>query len=355
MRNKFWGDSLIMKALVLEDVKKMSVKEIADPTIDENGVLVKVKANGVCRSDWHVWAGDIPISSPVMGHELTGIVEEVGKNVTRFKSGDRVIVPFSGNDGTCPHCLKGNTNLCDSFIIPGATYSGGYGEYVPVPLGDRNVIHLPEEVSFTDGAALGCRFMTAFHGLVDQVDLLPGEWVVVYGCGGVGLSVINIASAIGANVIGVDINEDNLQLAKSMGAMYTINSKNTNPVEAVKEITKGGADVSVDALGIPQTCVSGINSLKKAGRHLQIGVTTKKEAGFISIPVDQMVMNEIKFMTTLGMPAHRYNNLLPMVAQGRLTPGKMVTGEISLSEVNSIFEGMSNFTTKGTYVVTSFE
>jgi D-arabinose 1-dehydrogenase-like Zn-dependent alcohol dehydrogenase len=344
-----------MKALVLEDVKKMSVKEVANPTIDENGVLVKVKANGVCRSDWHVWAGDIPMYSPVMGHELTGVVEEVGSNVKGYKRGDRVIVPFSGSDGTCPHCLKGNTHLCDSFIIPGATYSGGYGEYVAVPLGERNVIHLPEEVSFADGAALGCRFMTAFHGLVDRINLQPGEWVVVYGCGGVGLSVINIAAAIGANVIGVDINEDNLELAKSMGAIYTINSKHTDPIQAVKELTKGGTDVSVDALGIPQTCVSGINSLKKGGRHLQVGVTTKEEAGFIPIPIDHMVMNEIQFVTTLGMPAFRYNHLLPLVAQGRLTPGKMVTREISLSEVNSIFEGMSNFTTKGTFVVTQFE
>jgi D-arabinose 1-dehydrogenase-like Zn-dependent alcohol dehydrogenase len=344
-----------MKALVLEDVKKMSVKEVTNPTIDENGVLVKVKANGVCRSDWHVWAGDIPMYSPIMGHELTGVVEEVGSNVKGYKRGDRVIVPFSGSDGTCPHCLRGNTHLCDSFIIPGATYSGGYGEYVAVPLGERNVIHLPEEVSFTDGAALGCRFMTAFHGLVDRINLQPGEWVVVYGCGGVGLSVINIATAIGANVIGVDINEDNLELARSMGAAYTINSKNTDPVQAVKELTKGGTDVSVDALGIPQTCVSGINSLKKGGRHLQVGVTTKEEAGFIPIPIDHMVMNEIQFVTTLGMPAFRYNHLLPLVAQGRLTPGKMVTREISLSEVNSIFEGMSNFTTKGTFVVTQYE
>ncbi|WP_338448318.1 alcohol dehydrogenase catalytic domain-containing protein [Niallia oryzisoli] len=343
-----------MKALVVEDVKKMVVKDVPDPTIDENGVLVNVKANGVCRSDWHVWAGDLPISQGVMGHELSGIVEEVGKNVRNFKRGDRVIVPFSGSDGTCPHCQQGHTHLCDSFLVPGLAYSGGYGEYVAVPLGDRNVIHMPEEVSFTDGAALGCRFMTAFEGIVGKINVQPGEWVVVYGCGGVGLSAINIATAVGANVIGVDINESNLDLARNMGAVYTINSRENNPVEAVKELTKGGADVSVDALGISQTCVNAINSLRKKGRHLQIGVTTKEEAGFISLPIDQMVMNEIRLETTLGMPAHRFKSMLPLVAQGRLNPGRMVNREVSLSEVNSIFEDMSNFATTGTFVVTKF-
>jgi D-arabinose 1-dehydrogenase-like Zn-dependent alcohol dehydrogenase len=344
-----------MKALVVEDVKKMVVKEVADPTIDENGILVNVKANGVCRSDWHVWAGDLPMSAPVMGHELSGVVEEVGRNVKNFKRGDRVIVPFSGSDGSCPHCLKGNTHLCDSFLVPGIAYSGGYGEYVAVPLGDRNVIHMPEEVSFTDGAALGCRFMTAFEGIVGKVDVQPGEWVAVYGCGGVGLSAINIATAVGANVIGVDINDNNLNLAKEMGAVYTINSRNTDPIEAIKELTKGGADVSVDALGISQTCVSAINSLRKKGRHLQIGVTTKTEGGFISLPIDHMIINEIKLETTLGMPAHRFHSMLPLVANGRLNPGRMVTREVSLSEVNAIFEDMSNFATTGTFVVTKFE
>ncbi|WP_458413474.1 zinc-binding dehydrogenase [Schinkia sp. CFF1] len=344
-----------MKALVIEDVKKITVKDVSEPTIDDNGILVNVKANGVCRSDWHVWAGDLPITAPVMGHEMSGIVEEVGKNIKNFKRGDRVIVPFSGSDGTCPHCLQGHTHLCDSFLVPGLAYSGGYGEYVAVPLGDRNVIHLPEEVSFTDGAALGCRFMTAFEGIVGKSKVQPGEWVVIYGCGGVGLSAINIATAIGANVIGVDINDNNLNLAKQLGALYTINSNQTNPIEAVKELTNGGAHVSVDALGISQTCVNAINSLRKKGRHLQIGVTTKKEAGFISLPVDHMVVNEIKFETTLGMPAHRFNSMLPLVAQGRLNPGKMVTREVSLSEVQSIFEEMSKFATTGTFVVTKFE
>lgn len=343
-----------MKALVLEGVKTAVVKDVPMPEIDENGILIKTMANGVCRSDWHVWTGDHDIVQEIIGHEFAGVVEEVGSNIKNFKPGDRVIVPFSGSDGTCPHCIAGDTNRCDSFLVPGTAYQGGYGEYVAVPLGDRNAIHLPEALSFADAAALGCRFMTAYHGIVDRVEVLPGEKVVVYGCGGVGLSAIQVASSMGAFVIGVDINEGNLELAKKMGADYVINSKNENPVEGVMEITRGGADVSVDALGIKETCISGIQSLRKGGRHLQVGVTTKAEGGFIGIPVDEMVIAEKSFITTLGIPASRFTPLLNQVASGKLDPSKMVSGHIKLSEVENIYRDMSDFKVTGTYVVTDF-
>lgn len=344
-----------MKALVLEGVKRCVVKEVPKPVIGNDGVIIRVMANGVCRSDWHMWVGDIQSPLPIIGHEFSGIIEDVGSDVKNLKTGDRVIVPFTGSDGTCPHCLRGNTHLCDSYIMPGGAYSGGYAEYVGVPLADRNVIKIPEEISFRDAAALGCRFMTAFHGIVDQAKVQVGESVVVYGCGGIGLSAINISNAMGATVIAVDINDANLEIAKQMGAAYVINSRSANPIEFVKEVTKGGADVSVDGLGIPQTCLSGINSLRKGGRHLQIGLTTKEEAGNIPIPVDYMIYNEIQFLTTVGMPTHRYNYLLPLVASGRVNPGLMVTKEVALSDVNDVFEEMSSYSHTGTYVVTKFE
>jgi D-arabinose 1-dehydrogenase-like Zn-dependent alcohol dehydrogenase len=342
-----------MKALVLEDKQLCVVKDVPDPTIDDDGVLIKVSANGVCRSDHHVWKGGQP-QGRILGHEFSGIVEEVGKNVTNFKKGDRVIAPFTGSDGTCPHCLSGKSHLCDNRTSPGGNYDGGYAEYVAVPKGDRNVIHLPEEINFRDASALGCRFMTAYHGLVDRAQVLPGEWVAVYGCGGVGLSVVNIAKAMGANVIGVDINDANLELAKQMGAVYTVNSREANPVEAIRELTKGGADVSVDALGLPVVVVNSIRSLKKDGRHLQAGVIGA-DGGNVSVPVTEMLMKEIRFISTFGMPVHRFSSLLPLVSTGSLTPGKMINREVSLSEVNDIFIGMSNYAHTGTFVVTKFE
>lgn len=344
-----------MKALVLEGIQQLAIRELPTPQPGVLGVLVKVMANGVCRSDWHAWTGDIKRDYPmVIGHEMVGVVEEVMPGVTRFKKGDRVVVPFSGSDGTCVHCQRGASHLCDNPLIPGRSYSGGYAEYVGIPLADRNLVHLPDEISFGEGAALGCRFMTSFHGLVDRAAIRAGEWVVVYGCGGVGLSAINIAAALGCRVIGVDINPGNLELAKAMGAEFVINSRETPPVEAVMEITKGGADVAVDALGIADTCVNGILSLAKSGRHLQIGITTKNEAGYIRLPVDLMVYKELQMIGSVGMAPHRFESMVPLIAQGKLAPGRMVSGEISLSEVEGVFESMTRSATTGTFVVTKF-
>ena len=344
-----------MKALVLEGVQKLALRDVPDAKPAPLGALIRVVANGVCRSDWHAWVGDSKRDYPVIiGHEMAGIVEEVMPGVTRFRRGDRVIVPFSGSDGTCPFCQKGLSQLCDNRLVPGKSYSGGYAEYVGVPIADRNLVAMPEELGFTEGAALGCRFITSFHGLVDRAEVRPGEWIVVYGCGGVGLSAINIASSLGCQVIGVDIHPGNLELAKAMGATHVIDSSECNPVEAVVETTHGGADVSVDALGIAATCESGLLSLRKGGRHLQIGITTKAEAGYIKLPVDQMVAKELKMIGTVGMAAHRFESMMPLIIQGKLTPGKMVTREIALSEVESVFESMTKSTATGTYVVTEF-
>jgi propanol-preferring alcohol dehydrogenase len=286
---------------------------------------------------------------------MTGVVVDVAAGVTRFRRGDRVVVPFTGGDGTCPYCQSGRPHLCDAPARPGITYNGGYGQFVCVPGADRNLVHLPEEVSFRDGAALGCRFMTSFHGVVDRAQVAAGEWVAVYGCGGIGLSAINIVTALGARAIAIDVNAANLALAQQMGATHVLNSRDNDPVEAVLDITQGGANVAIDALGIAETCANAIKSLRKNGRHLQIGITTQNEAGWISIPIDLVVFRELQILGTIGMAPHRYGSMIPLVASGRLTPGVMVTGEIALSQVESIFEGMSRNEITGTNVVTDFE
>lgn len=343
-----------LKALVFRGNRVSEFLDYPDPTIDENGAIVKVMANGVCRSDYSMWYNENPPNAEICGHEMTGVIEEVGSNVKNFKPGDRVLVPFSGSDGTCPYCLEGHTNLCDSFLVPGATFNGGYAEYLSIPFADRNLLHLPEAISFLDGAALGCRMMTAFHGMIDRAEVKTGDKVAIFGCGGIGLSAINIASNVGATVIAVDINEENLKLAKQMGATYTINGKEENLIEQITDLSGGGVDIAVDALGNQTTAVNSLQSLRKKGKHLQIGVVKADGSGSMQIPTDLIVMKEAQFIGTLGMPIGGFPRLLNLVEQGRLQPGKMVTAEISLSEVPTIFEKMSRFETRGTYVVTDF-
>ncbi|MGO1888495.1 MAG: alcohol dehydrogenase catalytic domain-containing protein, partial [Halomonas sp.] len=247
-----------MKAVVFEQFSAPPrVQQLLDSTPEPHGVVVKVMATGVCRSDWHGWVGhDTDIQLPhVPGHELSGVVEAVGKDVKKWRIGDRVTVPFVGGCGTCPECHSGNHQVCDSQFQPGFTHWGSFAEYVSIHYADVNLVALPEALDFATAASLGCRFVTSFRAVVDQGKTAAGQWVAVHGCGGVGLSAVMIANAVGANVVAIDISEEALDLARQLGATATVNAaKVPNVVEAVAEITRGGAHVSLDALGHPTTC-----------------------------------------------------------------------------------------------------
>src|ERR1044071_1190379 len=228
------------------------LKNVRDPNPEADGVVVKVKATGVCRSDWHGWVGhDADIQPPhVPGHELAGVVAAIGKDVTKWQIGDRVTVPFVGGCGACPQCASGNQQVCDYQFQPGFTHWGSFAEFVSIHHADTNLVRLPESFEFTAAASLGCRFATSFRAIVDQGKTSAGQWVAVNGCGGVRLSAIMICNAIGANVVAIDISDDALRLATELGAFSTVNAgRVSNVAEAVIEITKGGAHVSLDALG----------------------------------------------------------------------------------------------------------
>src|SRR5581483_4364598 len=206
-----------MKAAVMEGVREpLVVRDVPDPEPPSHGVVLRVEANGICRSDWHLWMGDwswfglrVPLPH-VLGHEFCGVVEEVGRDVVRWRAGERVLVPFSAGEGTCEWCRSGYQNLCDTLLTPGVVSWGGYARRAAVPFADVNLVRLPESVDFVEGASMGCRYMTAFHAIVDQAGVRAGEWVAVHGCGGVGLSAIQIATALGANVVAVDVSDEKL-------------------------------------------------------------------------------------------------------------------------------------------------
>jgi D-arabinose 1-dehydrogenase-like Zn-dependent alcohol dehydrogenase len=350
-----------MRAAVFEGTKKpLVVKEVPDPTCDATSAIIRVEANGICRSDWHAWSGDwtwmglAATPGAVLGHEFCGVVQETGKDVRNFEKGDRVVVPFSQGDGTCEYCRNGQSNVCLTPLLPGFSYSGGFGRLVAVPFADLNLVALPDSIDFVEAASMGCRFMTSFHGVVDRAQVKPGEWVAVYGCGGIGLAAINIASAMGANVIGVDLDSAKLELAKGVGAAHVVNGKKTDPVAAVLDITKGGAHVSVDALGIATTCRNAIMSLRKQGRHLQIGLTTQAEKGEVPIPIDRMVMMELQVIASLGMQASHYPAMLQMVVAGKVSPKKMVTGTCDLAGINKVFEEMNTYQNVGVTVCNKY-
>ncbi len=350
-----------MRAAVMEAIRKpLVVREVPDPQLPPNGAILRAEAEGVCRSDWHAWSGDwswiglTPALPLVMGHEFCGVVEEVGAQVRNFRPGDRVLVPFSQGEGTCEYCRTGNSHVCVRPQLPGFSYWGGYGRLVGVPQADVNLVPMPDEVGFLEGAALGCRFMTSYHGVVDRAQVKPGEWVAVHGCGGIGLSAIHIASAIGANVIAVDLDDRKLELAKKVGAAHVVNGRNTDAVNAIAEITRGGAHVAVDALGIAATCRNAILSLRKQGRSLQIGLTSQNEKGDVALPIDRMVTMELQLIASLGMPASRYPSMLAMVAARKLRPGDMITETVGLAGASRVLEEMTGFQNVGMSIINEY-
>ena len=346
-----------MKAVVYESFSTTpKVMNVDDPTPENHGVVIKVEATGVCRSDWHGWMGHDPdiVLPHVPGHEFAGIIEAVGKDVKRFKVGDRVTVPFVSGCGACPECHGGNHQVCGNQTQPGFTHWGSFAEYVSIHHADVNLVTLPETIDFTTAASLGCRFVTSFRAVVDQGKVSAGQWVAVHGCGGVGLSAIMIANSIGANVIAVDVTDDKLELAKALGAYATINATSVADVaEAIKDITRGGAHVSIDALGHPTTCINSIKSLKKLGKHVQVGLLLAEQAT-PPIPMNLVIAHELEIIGSHGMQAFRYDAMLAMIKSGKLSPEKLLGRTISLEESIAALTNMDKINPPGVTVVTRF-
>lgn len=346
-----------MKAVVYESFSALpKLMNVSDPTPEEHGVVIKVMATGVCRSDWHGWVGHDPdiVLPHVPGHELAGVVQAVGKRVTRWKVGDRVTVPFVAGCGSCPECHSGNHQVCDRQFQPGFTHWGSFAEYVAIHQADINLVALPDSMDFATAASLGCRFVTSFRAVVDQGKTMAGQWVAVHGCGGVGLSAIMIANSIGANVVAIDISDDKLKLASSVGAAATINASQTaDVVAAVREITRGGAHVSLDALGHPTTCFNSISNLRKRGKHVQVGLMLGEHSK-PAVPMSQVIAHELEILGSHGMQAFRYEPMMAMMASGKLQPEKLIGRTISLEQSIDALVNMDKFEVAGVTVVTEF-
>ena len=347
-----------MKAAVMDGVRRpLVVREVPEPECDADGAIVRVAASGLCRSDWHTWVGHWAGQHPlplIMGHEFAGTVEAVGDRVTGFAPGNRVVVPFNGGCGRCGWCRDGQHQVCDDPYQPGFRTGGGYGELVAVGNAALNLVALPESIDVTAAAGMGCRYMTAFHGLNAVARVAAGDWVAVHGCGGIGLSAVQIATALGAGVIAVDIHGPKLDFARALGAAEVVDASNADPADAIHDITGGGAQVSIDALGVAATCRNSVRSLRKMGRHVQIGVTGPDEGGEIALPIDDIMGRELRILGSHGMRLGEYETVLRMIAAGRLDPGKLVTRRVAIEEAGDVIAAMDSYDTLGVTVIDRF-
>jgi alcohol dehydrogenase len=317
------------------------VTEVAEPPCPEDGVVVEVRATGVCRSDWHAWRGHDPVPLPhVPGHELAGVVAQVGPTVRRWSVGDRVTVPFVCGCGHCEWCAAGEAQVCPHQTQPGFTGPGSFAERVALHAADLNLVRLPDAVDFVTAASLGCRFATAFRALTVHGRVGNGDWLAVHGCGGVGLSAVMIGAALGARVVAVDVSPAALEHARELGAEVVVDGRHTGDVPArVREVTGGGAHASLDAVGSPETAVASVSSLRRRGRHVQVGLLLG-EASTPPLPMDRVVAQELEVHGSHGMAAHEYPEMLAMIEDGRLRPDLLVGEVIGLDRAGEALAAM---------------
>lgn len=326
-----------MRAVIIDAVRAQpEVREVPDPVAPDGGVVVRVGATGLCRSDWHAWAGHDDIAWPhVPGHELAGEVVAVGAGVRRWAAGDRVTVPFVCGCGRCAWCAAGDAQVCPDQQQPGFTHWGSFAELVPLHVADTNLVALPDSVDDTTAASLGCRFATAYRGLVARAQVRQDEWVVVVGAGGVGLSAVMVARALGARVVAVDRHQGALDLASALGAEHVLLAEGADIAGALADLTGGGAHVAVDAVGSEQTATTAIHSLRRRGRHVQVGLLPAVD-GHPRVPMDRVIAWELDLLGSHGMAATDYPGMLDLVVAGTLQPQRLVERTIGLAEAAAL-------------------
>jgi alcohol dehydrogenase len=343
-----------MRAAVLRAYNEdLAIETLPEPHAEPDGVVLRTLACGVCRSDWHGWTGEHPRVKPgqVPGHEYCGEVVEAGP-LASWHPGDRVVAPFILACGHCPACASGNQNICPDQRLPGFVEPGAFAEYVAVPFA-HNLARLPEAMAPAVAAALGCRATTAWHALTGRADLRAGEWLAVHGTGGVGLSAMLIGKALGARVVVVDVVPAKLEHARRLGADAAVDARDGDTAAAIRELTGGGAHVSVEALGIAETTNASIECLRPLGRHVQVGMPVGHTAR-MEINMSAVYTKNLALYGTRGMPSWRYPSLLALVEHGDVDFAPLIAREVVLSDASAELRAFNGPAPPGVAVITDF-
>ncbi len=336
---------------LLRPGEPLALQDLPRPQPGPRDALVKVKAAGICHSDAHYRAGRSPVEPlPLtLGHEVAGVVEEIGADVVGFRPGDRVCVHYLATCGECGYCLKGQEQFCVRGAMIGKHRDGGYAEFIRVPA--RSLFHLPEEIPFAQGAVMMCSSATALHAL-NQARLRPGETVAIFGVGGLGLSAVQLAKAFGAGVIfAVDIQPAKLELAREFGAV-PVNAGSHDPVEQIRHQTaRRGVDVSVELIGLPTTMRQAVLSLAIQGRAALAGITDKT---FEIAPYNEVLNKEAEIIGVSDHLAQELPLLIEWVRQRKLDLAPVITRTVPLeaAAINDTLDQLERSTPEGRVVVT---
>ena len=328
-----------MKAVVFHGSEKgLKIEDIPVPQIGEDQILVKVAACGVCHTDLHYIEHGVPtFKKPplVLGHEASGIVEQLGSKVDKFKKGQRVLIPAVLTCGRCFACRQGRENICSAMTMLGNHFDGAYAEYVAVPA--KDVLDLPESIPLEEASIIADAISTPYHAVKNRAQVKPGDTVVIFGCGGVGINAVQLASAAGGYVIAVDINPRKLDWAAEFGAAKTIDASKIERVsKEIKKLTGGGADIAMEVIGNPRTIEEAFECVRVGGRLCVVGYTHEA----ISVVAGKIMFKEIEVVGSLGCRPVDYLPLIRMVEQGKVDLKRQVTHRFSLDEIGQAFEVM---------------
>jgi 6-hydroxycyclohex-1-ene-1-carbonyl-CoA dehydrogenase len=330
-----------MKAAVFyEPGQPLKIEEVPTPEPAEGEVLVKVAACGLCRTDLHYLHGTPTFKKPpiILGHEISGTVESLGEGVASFAEGDRVLIPPVFACGQCMYCRTGRGTICTKQTMVGNHRDGGFAEYIAVPASD--IFNMPDSIPLVEGSIISDAISTPYHAVVNRARVKPGENVAIFGCGGVGLSTVQMAAVAGGNVIAIDIFDEKLEYARKLGAVETINAKEHEDVaKVVRKMTSGGADVAMEVIGYPPTIEAAYNAVRWGGRVIVVGYTHKD----ITINAGRMMFREIEMKGSLGCGLQDYPVLLNLIASGKINVKELVTHSYPLEQIN---EGLA-FLDKG--------
>lgn len=326
-----------MKAAIFHAAHQpLGIEEVPTPEPRPGEVVVRVAACGVCHTDLHYLDHGTPtFKAPplILGHEIAGTVAARGAGVTVFAEGDRVLLPAVLTCGRCAMCREGRENICEQSVMLGNNIDGGYAEYVRVPA--KDIFRLPAEVPLIEGAVIADAITTPFHALVRRARVTPGDWVVVFGCGGIGLNIVQLAAALGARVIAVDVAASKLELAVRFGAEASVDASKVERVDReVRRLTGSGADVALEAIGRAVTQEQAFASLRTGGRLVLVGYSPE----MLPLNAGRVMYREIEVLGSLGCRPVDYPRVIELVRQGRIRLDEMVTHRLPLAQINDAFD-----------------
>jgi 6-hydroxycyclohex-1-ene-1-carbonyl-CoA dehydrogenase len=326
-----------MKAAVFYGPNQpLKIEEVPTPEPAPGQVLIKTAACGVCHTDLHYIDHGVPtFKKPplILGHEPSGTIAGLGQDVSGFKEGDKVLAPAVLTCGNCEFCRTGRENICAAMVMFGNNIDGAYAEYFLAPA--KDIFHLPDDIPLQEGSIIADAISTPFHAIKNRAQVMPGDTVVVLGCGGVGINLVQIAAAVGGSVIAVDISPEKLEWAKKLGADITINpSDDEKWTKSVKKLTGGGADIAIEAIGNPSTIETAFNTLRSGGRLVVLGYTHKD----ISLNAGKIMFREMEIVGSLGCRPVDYPKLIELCRLGKIKVKELVTGRFPLDKINDTFD-----------------